>query len=173
MKRLLPLLVSLFAVCVSPLLLGQQSDDATANRPPDNADVVSQIQELRADVERLSRQVDRLNDEIKSLQTTGSSSAVPARTRIVPAPPPAKAAPTVAASPAPAPTEDDESIPVTVLVFHDGSRVETKNYAIIGENIWVYSENASKKYRVADLDIEATKKVNSDHGVLFQLPPSR
>jgi len=72
-----------------------------------------------------------------------------------------------------APPQSDENIPITVLVFRDGRLVQTRNYAIVGESIWVYTEQESKKYRLADLDLEATKKVNSEHGVLFELPPAR
>jgi outer membrane murein-binding lipoprotein Lpp len=169
MKRPLPLFVSLFAILFSPLLFGQQPDDAQSNAPADNVDMVTQIQQLRADVERLSQQVDRLSNEVKSLQGPKPLPAKTTRSKTAPAP---VVASTVT-EPASAPAQNVETIPITVLVFRDGRRVETRNYAIVGESIWVYTELESKKYRVADLDVEATKKVNSDEGVQFQLPPTR
>jgi hypothetical protein len=171
MKRLPPLFVSLFAILFSPLLFGQQPDDAQSNAPADNVDMVTQIQQLRADVERLSEQVDRLNNEVKTLQGPKPLPAKTTRSKTAPTP----VAVTTVKEPvsAPAPAQNVETIPITVLVFRDGRRVETRNYAIVGESIWVYTEQESKKYRVADLDVEATKKVNSDEGVQFQLPPTR
>jgi hypothetical protein len=171
MKRPLPLFVSLFAILFSPLLFGQQPDDAQSNSPADNVDMVTQIQQLRADVERLSEQVDRLNNEVKSLQGPKPLPAKTTRSKTATAP----VGVTTVKEPvsAPVPAQNVETIPITVLVFRDGRRVETRNYAIVGESIWVYTELESKKYRVADLDVEATKKVNSDEGVQFQLPPTR
>ncbi len=175
MKHPLPLLISLVAVFFSPLLFGQQSGDAQTTQPEDNVDIVTQVQQLRAEVEQLSEQVDRLNNEIKSMRATGTAPVRTARTRTAAAPPvtPASTPAGAPVSTAPASAQNDESIPITVLVFRDGRKVETRNYAIVGESIWVYNEQESKKYRVADLDVDATRKLNSDNGVLFQLPPAR
>jgi hypothetical protein len=173
MKRLLLLSVPLFGLLFLPLLFGQQADDAQANQPADNVDLVTQIQQLRADVERLSQQVDRLNNEVTSLRTAGAVPARTARIRTPPARVASKAAPEPPVAPVAALPQNDETIPITVLVFRDGRRVETRNYAIVGESIWVYTEQESKKYRLADLDLESTKKVNTEHGVLFELPPAR
>lgn len=175
MKRPLPLLIPFVAMFFSPLLFGQQSGDAQATQPEDNVDIVTQVQQLRAEVEQLSEQVDRLNNEIKTMRSTGTAPVRAARSRTAPAPQVASvSAPAIApVTTAPASAQSDESIPITVLVFRDGRKVETRNYAIVGESIWVYNEQESKKYRVADLDVDATRKLNSDNGVLFQLPPAR
>jgi hypothetical protein len=173
MKRLMPLFVSLLAILFSSFLFGQQADEGQAPQSGDNsADIVMQIQQLRADLDRLTEQVDRLNHLVQNLQATRTPAARTERTKTAP---PTSPTPTATPTIVPPPSEspNDENVPVTVLVFHDGKRVETRNYAIVGESIWVYSEQESKKYRVADLDLEATKKVNSDRGVLFQVPPAR
>ncbi len=174
MKRPLLFLISLAAVLFSPLLSAQQQTDAQSNPSEDSPDIVAQVQQLRAEVEQLSEQVDRLNNEIKSMRTTGAVSAgTPTRGRTAgkPSTPASTPAP-VATTSVPA-AQNDESVPITVLVFRDGQKVETRNYAIVGESIWVYNERESKKYRVADLDVDATRQLNSAHGVGFQLPPTR
>ncbi len=174
MKRQLALLIPFVAVFLSPLLFGQQAGDAQANPPEDSVDIVTQVQQLRAEVEQLSEQVDRLNNEINSMRTASPAPARTTRSRTAPAAlASAVAAASAPATPIAASTQNDETIPITVLVFRDGRKVETRNYAIIGESIWVYNEEESRKYRVADLDVDATRKLNSDHGVGFQLPPTR
>ena|SRR5665213_711424 len=174
MKRPLPLFIAFVAVFFPPLLFGQQAGDAQANPPEDSVDIVTQVQQLRAEVEQLSEQVDRLNNEIKSMRATSPAPARTTRSRTAPtAPAPAITVASTPATPAPTSAQNDESIPITVLVFRDGRKVETRNYAIVGESIWVYNEQESKKYKVADLDVDATRKLNSEHGVGFQLPPTQ
>jgi hypothetical protein len=58
----------------------------------------------------------------------------------------------------------------TVLVFQDKHTEEVQNYAIIGQLLWVFDAPQSKKIRVTDLDVPATKKANDDRGTDFQLP---
>jgi len=171
MKRLISICVLLLPLSFSMLLFAQQPDDAQAapaTQTGDNVDVVAQIQQLKADIERLNEEVNILSNEVKRLQATRTSSVT------VPKPVPTSSASSPASPPATAASSaTEEANPITVLLFRDGHRVETRNYAIIGESIWVYTEQQSKRYRVADLDVEGTKKVNSENGVLFQLPPAR
>jgi hypothetical protein len=174
MNRLSCTCVLLLCVSPSALLFAQQADDTQGAQPTDNAEVIAEVQQLKAEVERLSQEVARLDDEVNRLRTGPSSTVTPVRSK--PKAPPTSAkttAPVVAAAtPSPAP-QPEEPTPITTLVFRDGHRIETRNYAIIGDSIWVYTEQDSKKYRLADLDVDTTKKVNSDSGVLFQLPPTR
>jgi hypothetical protein len=60
----------------------------------------------------------------------------------------------------------------TVLVFRDGRKEEVKNYAIVGETLWVFSELRARKIPLADLNIDATTKTNDDRGVEFRVPDS-
>ena len=60
-----------------------------------------------------------------------------------------------------------------MLVFRDGHRTEARNYAIVGQTLWIYTDQDSKKVPLADLDVSATKEANSDRGVVFQVPPAR
>ncbi len=58
----------------------------------------------------------------------------------------------------------------TVLVFHDQHTQEVRNYAIVGETLWVFDAQKATKIAVSDLDVAATTKANDDRGVDFRLP---
>jgi hypothetical protein len=60
--------------------------------------------------------------------------------------------------------------PETALVFRDKHVEEVRNYAISGGNLWVLNEQAAKKIPLAQLDLDATVKMNDDRGVDFQVP---
>jgi len=76
-------------------------------------------------------------------------------------------APTPTPPPGPIVTE----LPVaTVLVFRDGHRETVHNYAVAGKTLWVFTEYRAKKISTSELDLTATKKMNSDRGVEFLLP---
>ncbi len=63
----------------------------------------------------------------------------------------------------------EENTP-TILVFRDGHRSEVRNYAIVGKTLWAFTEQRARKIPVSDLDVEATRKVNAEHGVEFRFP---
>jgi hypothetical protein len=60
--------------------------------------------------------------------------------------------------------------PGTVLVYKDGRKVEVKNYAIVGDQLYDLTGGRSRKIPLAELDLEATQKLNEDQGINFQLP---
>lgn len=60
--------------------------------------------------------------------------------------------------------------PATVFIFKDGHKLETQNYAIQGQTLFDFSNNQLKKIKIADLDIDATKKANDDLGITLKLP---
>jgi hypothetical protein len=60
--------------------------------------------------------------------------------------------------------------PATALVFRDQHVMEVRNYAISGGTLWVLGEQQAKKIPLAQLDLNATAKMNDDRGVDFQLP---
>jgi hypothetical protein len=74
------------------------------------------------------------------------------------------------AQPAPAPEPDR---PPTVLVYRDGQRAEIGNYAVVGQTLWIFSEDRAKKVPLAQLDLDATRKANDDRGVEFAVPAVR
>jgi len=63
-----------------------------------------------------------------------------------------------------------EMEPATALVFRDKHVEEVRNYAIAGGTLWVLNESAAKKIPLAQLDLDATVKMNDDRGVDFQVP---
>jgi hypothetical protein len=60
--------------------------------------------------------------------------------------------------------------PATALVFRDQHVLEVRNYAISGGTLWVLGEQQAKKIPLAQLDLDATVRMNDDRGVDFQLP---
>ena len=70
------------------------------------------------------------------------------------------------AAAAPAPTEEEP----TALVFRDGRRMEVHNYAIVGQTLFNFDGHGARKIPLADLDLEATRKLNDDRGTEFHVP---
>lgn len=92
------------------------------------------------------QEIDRLNDEVARLR--------------------AERAPSVPASQAPEPQIRAE----TVLVFRDHHSEEIQNFAIVGETLWVFTEQRARKIPIATLDVPATTKANDSRGIDFRLP---
>jgi hypothetical protein len=69
------------------------------------------------------------------------------------------------------PEEPVVAQPTTLLVFKDGHRSEVVNYAIVGDTLFNFDEERTRKIRLADLDLAATREANDDRGVEFKLPP--
>ena len=92
-------------------------------------------------------EIDRLNDEVASLQQQrqAQSFASPSQPRA---------------------TSHGE----TVLVFRDKHVEEVQDYAIVGQTLWIFSEQRARKIPIADLDVPATTKANEDRGIDFRLP---
>jgi hypothetical protein len=66
--------------------------------------------------------------------------------------------------------QSEAPVPATVLVFRDQRREEVSNYAIVGQTLWSFSAQRTKKIPLADLDVAATEKANDDRGVTFRVP---
>ena len=180
------LLGSLVVASVVSLGGMAQSQDATAPQPaqpaPDaqasvqasqDPDTANQIQQLQTAIDQLQQQVSRLTSAVEELQADRAESVKPAaapRSKGKPTIPPKKVF-SVAQTPA-APTAETDA-PMTVLVFQDGRRTEARNYAIVGQTLWIYTEQDSKKVPLADLDVNATKTANSDRGIVFQVPNTK
>lgn len=58
----------------------------------------------------------------------------------------------------------------TTLVFRDGHQMDLRNYAIVGRALFNFDGSGPFKVLLAELDIPATEKLNSDRGVIFKLP---
>jgi TolA-binding protein len=158
---------------------GQAAPDTqgAAVQPAQDPDTANQIQQLQAAIDQLQQQVSRLTSAVEELQADRTESV-----KAAPAPPPrskgkapsaAKKAVAVSTPPAAVAPEADEKTSLTVLVFRDGHRSEASNYAIVGQTLWIYTEQDSKKVPLADLDVVATKNANADRGIVFQVPNTK
>lgn len=117
------------------------SADSYQNYPPtDYSNAYDDNGREQANIDRLENEVDRLRQEREARE----SSAAQSRSK-----------------------SDSET---TALVFRDKHTEEVKNYAIVGETLWVLSGQRARKIPLDQLDIPATKKANDDRGVDFQLP---
>jgi hypothetical protein len=58
----------------------------------------------------------------------------------------------------------------TVLVFRDQHREEVGNYAIVGETLWTFAPQKTRKISLDQIDIPATQKANDERGVDFRIP---
>jgi hypothetical protein len=67
------------------------------------------------------------------------------------------------------PPKEDNS-PATVFIFKDGNKIETKNFAIMGQTLYDFSGPTLKKVSLADLDKAATIKADDDRGINVKLP---
>ncbi|SRR6266498_432206 len=115
--------------------------------------VAEQSSAIASDQETdLAREVDRLRDEIERLREDERSREEARQ-----------------AAPQPQPSAAEKT-PTTILAFRDGRRSEIQNYAIVGQTVWVLTEQRARKIPVSDLDVEATRSVNADRGVDFRFP---
>jgi hypothetical protein len=65
------------------------------------------------------------------------------------------------------PAEDKS--PATVFIFKDGHQLETRNYAIMGQTLFDFSDKTLKKIQLNELDTAATVKANDDRGLTVKL----
>lgn len=76
-------------------------------------------------------------------------------------------------APAAAPVRPGQEIlePSAVVIYRDGRRAEIRNYAIVGQTLWIFSEQLAHRVPLAEVDLEATRKANDDRGIDFLAPP--
>jgi hypothetical protein len=70
-----------------------------------------------------------------------------------------------------------KGLPPAILVYRDGHTEEVSSYSIIGEAIYTKANywntgTWTRTIPIADLDIPATLRQNSERGITFQLPSS-
>jgi hypothetical protein len=66
--------------------------------------------------------------------------------------------------------EPADQTPPTVFIFKDGHKLQTRNYAIVGQTLYDLSNDQVHKIQLAELDLDATKKANDDLGIVLRLP---
>jgi hypothetical protein len=122
-------------------------------------------QQAYAEQQQLNNQVNDLNQRVDSLQEQNDALRADLNQRPnVPRPPQASAP-----EPRPAQTLNEPTKPV-VLVYKDGRRLQVHNYAIVGQTLWVLTDNLAKKIPLADLDLNKTQEENEQNGVEFTVP---
>jgi len=123
------------------------SPDVVSDEEPP-APVVEQDSSLVNQVERLTDEVEMLRED----QVAGDNMRPPAV----------------------APQAKAEEKPVAaVFVYRDGHLLESQNYAIQGQTLWVFAGQTTRKIPLADLDLDVTKKLNDDRGIDLAPPESR
>lgn len=121
----------------------------------------AQQQQLNAEIGSLNQQMQQLRQENDDLRDYVTRTDKYSR---APMPPPDRGIPQSLQEPALPPA------PATVLVFRDGHRIETRNYAVVGNTLWILSEKRSEKVPIADLDLTRTQQENEQRGVEFNAP---
>jgi len=76
--------------------------------------------DLARELERLTDEVERLRDEQAARQQAQLT-------------------------PAPRRPSGEENVPTTILVFRDGHRSEVRNYALVGQTLWVFTEQRARE----------------------------
>jgi len=109
-----------------------------------SATTSDQDTDLASEVNRLKDEIERLRDEERSREEVRVTSHLP--------------------------PSAEEKAATTILVFRDGRRSEIQNYAIVGQTLWMLTEQRARKLAMSDLDVEATRKLNADRGVEFRTP---
>ena len=96
--------------------------------------------------QRLDRIEDRLDRMLDRLDTHGS------------------------APPEPAQPSKPESTPTATLVFRDGHSEQIQNYAIVGNTLWVFTEDHARKIPIAQINTDATERANEQRGIDLHVP---
>jgi hypothetical protein len=104
----------------------------------------------------LSYQVERLTREVERLRQEQAEAAVRQQSP-EPPPPPAARAPEPPATP-------------IMLVFRDGRRMNIKSYAIVRDTLWVVDDRVSRKIDLSELDLVATQQANAGRVMLLPVP---
>lgn len=101
--------------------------------------------EITQELDRLTAEVERLREEQEGRERASAPATQLKESRQEPARP-------------------------TVLVFRDKHIQEAENYAIVGETLWLFSEQRARKVPLAELDLPATQKLNEERGIEFHVP---
>lgn len=102
----------------------------------------------------LVNQVQELTDEVESLHEQQASGQYSRASR------------------APQSGFEEKSVPA-VFVYHDGHQLEAQNYAIMGQTLWVFGDEMTRKVPLAELDLAQTRKLNDERGIDFTPPELR
>lgn len=122
-----------------------------------HGDVAGEVAAQQKDY--LSSQVQALTDEVRSLRQEQTS-----REQM---PPPAAQAQFPAQASARVQPPAQQEFPATIFIYRDGRELEARDYAILGDALWVFHGQTSRKFRLSDFNLDASRQVNEEHGVQF------
>jgi len=106
---------------------------------------------LQSDLYRLQAELDQVRQQQAADRQQYAPSAPAETPRPVPATRP----------------QPEPPAPPTVLIFRDGHQTEVRNYAVVGQVLWIFSEERARKVPLSDLDLDASRKANEERGVDF------
>src|SRR5215471_19931988 len=124
-----------------PILLPYPIYTESSYAPPEESPSIEQDQQSE-----LNGKIDRLTDEVERLREQQAAS------------PPQPSSGRQATS---------DNLPSRILVFRSGQREEIQNYVLVGDTLWILTEQRARKIPVSDLDMETTKSANAERGLEF------
>ena len=135
--------------------LGLQSDFVYSGATQQYDDNSERTAALSSDVYRMQAELDQVRQE-QALRADQQQYVSPA---LMQSPRPAHASAAKA--------EPEAAGPPTVLIFRDGHKDEVRNYAVVGQTLWIFSEQRARKVAISDLDLDASRRANEERGVEF------
>lgn len=130
-----------------------------------HGNVAAEVADQKKDL--LSSQVQALTEEQHSLRQSRASSPYEQAPAVSPR---AELRPQTAFRPQ---AGAEQKFPATVFIYRDGHEMEVRDYAIFGKTLWVFRGGTSRKFPLADFNLEASRQVNEEHGVEFPLSGQR
>jgi hypothetical protein len=121
--------------------------------PPDEPPPGAGPEQPGEEASGLANQVEQLSEEVQALRDEQASRGD------------SRAEATVA------PAEEKRA--AAVLVYRDGHQSEVRDYALVGQTLWVFAGETTRRVPLADVNLEATNRLNDSRGVDFALPESR
>ncbi len=127
-----------------------------------NGDVEAEVD--AQEEEYLASKVRALTDEVESLRQERAYRQYAQTT----APPPPAEPPQHRVANADAGAH--QKFPETIFIYLDGQEMAVRDYAILGDMLWVFNGQVAHKFPLADFNLAASRKVNEQHGVEFPVP---
>ena len=126
-----------------------------------NGDVEAEV--AAQEKEYLASKVQALTDEVESLRQEKTYRQY---AQTVAQPPPAE---TSGHGLANSEVSAHRHFPETIFIYRDGQEMAVRDYAILGDTLWVFNGQVAHKFPLADFNLAASRKVNEQHGVEFPL----
>ena len=126
-----------------------------------NGDVEAEV--AAQEKEYLASKVQALTDEVESLRQEKTYRQY---AQTVAQPPPAE---TSGHGLANSEVSAHRHFPETIFIYRDGQEMAVRDYAILGDTLWVFNGQVAHKFPLTDFNLAASRRVNEEHGVEFPL----